>query len=300
MTSPSKGQIDRLGERLKEGLVSEDDLRELDAYRESFTEAYDEVVAKIRSATGLEPTGRPQKTPFSILQKLRRERSMQLSRMQDIAGCRLVVAGAPEQDRLVEDLAHAFAKATVMDRRERPSHGYRAVHVIAWALDKAIEIQVRTELQNLWAQLSEVMSDVFDSAIKYGGGDANFQRALHLISDRIVPLEKLELVLGEVDPEVAELLLSEKGLVCVTDEISPALTQEILNRRLPDTKVALVRLDELSPELAEEIRRHKSSETSAQREVREFVGTSVETKAHFLSYMKSLIERFAALPRKVN
>jgi len=114
VTSPSKGQIDRLGERLKEGPVSEDDLRELDAYRESFTEAYNAVVTKIRSATGLEPTGRPRKTPFSILQKLRREKSMQLSRMQDIAGCRLVVAGVPEQDRLVGDLVHAFEKSTVV------------------------------------------------------------------------------------------------------------------------------------------------------------------------------------------
>ena len=153
VTSPSKGQIDRLGERLKEGPVSEDDLRELDAYRESFTEAYSAVVTKIRSATGLEPTGRPRKTPFSILQKLRREKSMQLSRMQDIAGCRLVVAGVPEQDRLVGDLVHTFEKSTVVDRRERPSHGYRAVHVIARVADKAVEIQVRTELQNLWAQL---------------------------------------------------------------------------------------------------------------------------------------------------
>ena len=199
MTSPSKGQIDRLGERLKEGLVSEDDLRELDAYRKSFTEAYDEVVAKIRSATGLEPTGRPRKTPFSILQKLRREKSMQLSRMQDIAGCRLVVAGVPEQDRLVADLVHAFEKATVVDRRQSPSHGYRAVHVIAKVMGRAIEIQVRTELQNLWAQLSEVMSDVWDPAIKYGGGHADAQRLLAVTSGNIASLEEWEMTLGKIE-----------------------------------------------------------------------------------------------------
>jgi len=170
VTSATKGQIDRLGERLREGPVSDNDLRELDAYRESFGKAYDEVIARIRSTTGLEPTGRPMKTPGSVVQKLRREKGMRLSRMQDIAGCRVVVATLPEQDRLVRDLSQAFAKATVVDRREKPSHGYRAVHVIARALDKAVEIQVRTELQNLWAQLSEVMSDVLDPRLNMGAG----------------------------------------------------------------------------------------------------------------------------------
>jgi hypothetical protein len=48
-----------LGERLRRGQISEDDLRLLDAYRESFAAAYDEVVATIRRMTGIEPRGRP-------------------------------------------------------------------------------------------------------------------------------------------------------------------------------------------------------------------------------------------------
>ena len=148
----SKAQIDRLGERLRKGGVSQDDLPELDAYRQSFAEAYEEVVATVRTATGLEPTGRDRKTPFSIIEKLRREKTMKLSQMQDIAGCRVIVPDVPEQSRVVELLTRAFAKQrTVIDRRQRPGHGYRAVHVIATAREKVVEVQVRTELQNRWA-----------------------------------------------------------------------------------------------------------------------------------------------------
>jgi hypothetical protein len=298
VTSPSKGQIDRLGERLKEGPVSEDDLRELDAYRESFTEAYNAVVTKIRSATGLEPTGRPRKTPFSILQKLRREKSMQLSRMQDIAGCRLVVAGVPEQDRLVGDLVHAFEKSTVVDRRERPSHGYRAVHVIARVADKAVEIQVRTELQNLWAQLSEVMSDVWDPAIKYGGGHANAQRLLAVTSGNIASLEEWEMVLGKMSPGRVKRLLSE--IAVDENEITPALMRERLLRLLPEGELEGDDLDGWSRSLAEEKQRQMSSDKSLQPRFREVFGQYAEDKARFLRDMKTWIERFAALPRKVH
>jgi GTP pyrophosphokinase len=192
VTSTSKTQIDRLGERLKKGPVSEDDLRQLDSYRESFAEAYEEVVAAVRSATGFEPTGRTRKTPLSIIEKLRREKTMKLSQMQDIAGCRVVVADIPEQDRVVERLSRAFAKVKIVDRRRRPSHGYRAVHVIAMARDKVVEIQVRTELQNQWAQLSEKLADRFGARIKYGAGNSGIQDILSLYSGYVANVETVE------------------------------------------------------------------------------------------------------------
>ena len=44
----SKTQIDRLGERLKKGNISEADLRLLDEYRRSFAEAFDFLAGLIR------------------------------------------------------------------------------------------------------------------------------------------------------------------------------------------------------------------------------------------------------------
>src|SRR5258708_38899211 len=97
----SKSQIDRLGERIRKGNITESDLRLLDQYRLSFTAAHEIVVQTIREELHIEPTGRPAKSRTSISDKLRRE-SIRLTQIQDITGCRLVVSDIIEQDRIVE------------------------------------------------------------------------------------------------------------------------------------------------------------------------------------------------------
>jgi hypothetical protein len=129
--------------------------------------------------------------------------------MQDIAGCRLVVPNVLVQDQVVERLKSKLAKAAVVDRRKQPSFGYRAVHIIATARNKPIEIQVRTELQHLWAQLSEKRSDVEDPAIKYGGGSSETQKWLSAISSLITEIELRELT--PLPAEHGERLLQLKG-----------------------------------------------------------------------------------------
>jgi hypothetical protein len=87
----TKSQVDRLGERLKTGSISDVDLIALDEYRRSFGALYDRVVTAIRDNLGLLPTGRPAKSTTSIVEKLHRE-TIRLSQIQDIAGCRLLVS----------------------------------------------------------------------------------------------------------------------------------------------------------------------------------------------------------------
>lgn len=82
-----------------------------------------------------------------------------------------------------------FDKLIVVDRREHPSHGYRAVHVIVDRRGKLIEVQVRTSLQHAWAELSEKLSDEVDSAIKYGSGDEELVSVLAMLSDASMDLE---------------------------------------------------------------------------------------------------------------
>ncbi len=190
-TQLSKTQVDRLGDRLRKGHITEADLRLLDQYRRSFTESYEVVVDAIRKELGLAPTGRPAKSTTSISDKLRRE-SIRLSQIQDIAGCRLIVPDIAAQDSVVKSLTNLFEQTTVSDRREKPSHGYRAVHVIVNSGNKLIEVQIRTSLQQLWAELSEKWSDVLDPAIKYGGGEEFFQKALARFSAVVAKQEALE------------------------------------------------------------------------------------------------------------
>jgi putative GTP pyrophosphokinase len=140
---------------------------------------------------GLEPTGRPAKSTTSISEKLRRE-SIRLTQMQDIAGCRLLVSDVANQERVVEALSHLFDDVAIVDRRERPSYGYRAVHLIVTSFGKVIEIRVRTSLQHLWAELSEKCCDVMDPAIKYSGGEETFRELLARASDAVAFVESEE------------------------------------------------------------------------------------------------------------
>jgi hypothetical protein len=55
-----------------------------------------------------------------------------------------------------------------VDRRSKPSYGYRAVHVIPSITGKPVEIQLRTQLQHLWAELSETLAFRFYVGLKYG------------------------------------------------------------------------------------------------------------------------------------
>jgi ppGpp synthetase/RelA/SpoT-type nucleotidyltranferase len=192
MKKISKTQIDQLGDRLRKAPLSEADLGILDDYRKSFGVAYEEVVRAIRGKLNLEPTGRPAKSTSSIIEKLHRE-SIRLSQMQDIAGCRVVVADIQKQNNVVERLRKVFPSASVVDRRIHPSYGYRAIHVIIKKLEKAIEVQIRTELQHGWSEFSEKLSDKIDPSIKYGGGDKEIQKLLCDISTFIKNYEKAEI-----------------------------------------------------------------------------------------------------------
>jgi ppGpp synthetase/RelA/SpoT-type nucleotidyltranferase len=187
----SRTQIDRLGDRLRKGNITDSDLQLLDEYRRSFNEAYEIVAGTIRSQLQLEPTGRPAKSTTSIAEKLRRE-SIRLTQIQDIAGCRLIVSDFANQERIVASLTELFSNRTVIDRRQKPSHGYRAVHVITVIDKKSVEIQVRTILQQLWAELSEKLSDLMDPTIKYGGGDELIKRILTNASELVASQDELE------------------------------------------------------------------------------------------------------------
>lgn len=211
----TKSQVRRLGERLaRDGSPSEEDLIALDDFRASFRPAYDHVLGVLAklgySQSSGEISARDAKTPQSILAKLRREKT-RLHTMQDIAGCRIVVEKIADQNRCVEVIAAAFAGACrVDDRRERPSHGYRAVHLIVEHDGRHVEIQVRTRVQHAWAQLCEKAADTVDPAVKYGGGPAELRKSLDNISRSVAQTEALQVKVEEVQnlylPEADEHL----------------------------------------------------------------------------------------------
>ncbi|MFN0279286.1 MAG: hypothetical protein ACKVRN_11875 [Pyrinomonadaceae bacterium] len=192
----SRKQIDRLGDSLKVGLVTDEDLQALNEYRHSFSEAYEVVVTIISQRMNLLPIGRPRKSRQSIADKLRRQ-TTKLSQMQDIAGCRLVVPDSFVQEIVIDSFEAAFRDdcfegLRMVDRRSKPSHDYRAVHLIVKTRGRPVEVQLRTALQHRWAELSEKLSDLVDPKIKYGGGDKSIRDLLSKSSMLISQLEEME------------------------------------------------------------------------------------------------------------
>ena len=230
--SLSRSQLDRLGQRLRVEEITAKDLRSLDEYRRSFLEPYANTAEIIRNELKLEPTGRPAKSTTSIRDKLRRE-SIRLSQIQDIAGCRIIVPDIIIQDETVRALVDKLGDVKIFDRRAKPSHGYRAVHLIAQCADRPIEIQVRSAFQHIWAELSEKIADMFDPALKYGNGPEQWSAWLSRISNSVAEGERLQMKLhnlkikaGDVShvTEVSDLLRQlEREVVEATTHYQNAL-----------------------------------------------------------------------------
>lgn len=167
----SRSQLDRLSERLRrEPEVSDDDLANLLSILRVYHEVGQDVRARL-VALGYEATVRTKSTTV-LVDKLRRERTS-LKSVHDIVGARIVRdCNRLEQDEIVASIVGEFSDgsrpAQVKDRRERPSFGYRAVHVIVTVRDLPVEIQVRTIGQDTWAQLVEALGDRWGRGIRYG------------------------------------------------------------------------------------------------------------------------------------
>lgn len=145
--------------------------------------------------------------------------------MQDIVGFRVVVPGIIDQDNLCARVP-AGDVWQIVDRRQRPSHGYRAVHLIRRKSNiGAVEVQVRTRFQHEWAELSERLERAYPGT-KYGKGkDPEWTEILHGISKNIADSEQVELAVQQ----------SRQGLVELHRNLVELL--EAAMKAVPETKL---------------------------------------------------------------
>lgn len=276
----SRSALDQLGKRLaREGDPARDDRILL----MSVLAAYDEVLvaseARVRRTVAefssshqvsLEIATRV-KTTGTIREKLRRQRGMGLKGMQDIAGVR--VAGAmtrSQQNELGSALLREFSDSSrpsrLSDRRVYPSHGYRALHVIADVQGLPIEIQIRTSGQDAWAQLVEQLGDVWGRGIRYGEPPIDPTRAAvgELSRARVVDL--LLRISDELD-EDAEAALHDETLahrVAALESALNGLPDQLGTDMTP--KAMLEQLADLKTEIAERMQR-RSDRQDERREL---------------------------------
>ena len=174
---PTRSQIDRAGERLRKAATPSESDRELyNEYRASFVQPLSEVVAALRALAGDMPVTHRLKRFETTVQKLRRQRT-RLSSIEDIAGCRVVLPTWREQHELIDRVRDGLEVVRERDYQLEPRHGYRALHAVVRVREQPVEIQLRTELEDRWANFVDQLAQE-DLVIKYGGGPSQIQALL--------------------------------------------------------------------------------------------------------------------------
>jgi ppGpp synthetase/RelA/SpoT-type nucleotidyltranferase len=221
MPSPiSRSQLDKLGRRLaRDEPISDEDYRLLHLAASMYQAELDTVEERLRRL-GFQATTRV-KTTGTLVDKLRRT-NLSLASIQDFAGARIVIDGTrQEQDQAVNRIMDAFQDspkaAQRIDRRERPSYGYRAVHVIVYTESVPVEIQVRTKLQDAWAQISEKLGDTWGRGLRYGlGPDQPDQPADPAAPDSPTRAQVVEVLAGMAET-ISELEQAQLSLAATYD-----------------------------------------------------------------------------------
>jgi putative GTP pyrophosphokinase len=122
------------------------------------------------------------KRMLTILDKLIREPTLPLHRMQDIGGVRAVLASIEEVRRVEARIKRNRELVGYYDYVKEPrSSGYRGVHLIVEYGGRQIEIQLRTHIMHEWAITVERLSSRLGTNLK-GDGEHAVQALMSAIS----------------------------------------------------------------------------------------------------------------------
>ncbi len=144
----------------------------------------------------------------SIVNKLKIQKNMSLSQMQDIGGLRVVLDNLEEvytlRDMIREGENQTAFKSTFSketDYIEKPKEsGYRSIHLIykydrKVTLDRQcrIEVQIRTKIQHAWATAVEVIGTYLMQPLKQSFGDEELLELFKDISKAFILIENNQL-----------------------------------------------------------------------------------------------------------
>lgn len=129
----------------------------------------------------------------SILSKLKREK-MELERMDDIAGCRVIFDSIDQVKRFEANLKSSRSRNKLKKERDyiqNPKQsGYRGIHLIFEYKGQktnyqnlAVELQIRSKIQHSWATAVEVAGTFLKVSLKSGEGDQEWLDFFKLAAD---------------------------------------------------------------------------------------------------------------------
>lgn len=204
----SKGRVDRAGQRIGTPAATPDDFAVLENWRASHANilnTFKTILYNRAKGMDVQIAQRLKRRP-TIIDKLTREPDMHLSRMHDIAGCRVIVNSLED----LEDFRRRVHEARFDHKRRgvegdrwnyisRPKQsGYRGVHDVytyhvepkkGIAREKQpwngmlVEIQYRTTIQHAWATAVELAGLVTQNDPKFDRGNPDFIEFFRLSSE---------------------------------------------------------------------------------------------------------------------
>ena len=178
------GDINRLGDRIRNNpghTIEDEDLDLLQAHRLSFTNPLFKIFQELT-----ETKSKVQRTAIiafrlkrisTIINKVIRKPEMQLNRMWDIAGIRIIFDNEQQVRRVLNIIIENYEiRGVVRDYFENPKDiGYKAIHIYITdpKSKKVIEVQLRTNDSHNWATLVEITDVLYHTRLKENGYDSN-------------------------------------------------------------------------------------------------------------------------------
>jgi putative GTP pyrophosphokinase len=197
----SKTRVDRAGEAVRESRQIPVDLSIIDSWREAHRPVLNTFQAILRTRTRNSDVvvAQRHKRKRTIFGKLQRYKTMSLSRMDDVAGCRLIFPNIESLHKFRAELHKANFKHHLRndvdkwDYIKKPkSTGYRGIHdIYEYDVNSdhgkpykglLIELQYRTAAQHAWATCVEVVGLITESQPKFQEGDKRYETILAIAS----------------------------------------------------------------------------------------------------------------------
>lgn len=256
----SRKRVQRAGDAIREGTESTEDIDVLENWRASHAHIINTFQANLRRRTRDTEylVGQRLKRRATILDKLQRESGMNLARMHDIAGCRVVFPNIEAMLKFRDQFNSSRAKhIRITAERDQFNYleapkasGYRGIHDVykyqsyadaaeAWS-GLQIEVQFRTKAQHAWATAVEIADLLTKSRGKFSEAADDYQNFFVACSEIIARSEEGRTsILGELtSKEVCDYFNEYDGktnlleILRRTNHFSPNLNQDVLNRRL--------------------------------------------------------------------
>ncbi|MGI9077182.1 MAG: RelA/SpoT domain-containing protein [Gemmatimonadaceae bacterium] len=198
----------------------------------------------------------------SIMLKLERFPSMNLSQMQDIGGCRAIVGSVSNTMKLRDAYLRSQLRHTLVREKdyikEPKDSGYRGIHLVYRYLSDRqqgdhnglqIEMQLRSHLQHAWATAVETAGTFLERSLKSSQGPDEWLQFFALVSSGFALKEKCPPVPGTPkSPGEVKRKIKSQAKVLQVDQNLRAFGAAINEISEPTHKDSHFFLLELQPE----------------------------------------------------